>query len=128
MLPSDKLLLSDGILEFYDNYMDQENPIPAMSLDRVGTWNQSNLASRSRSRSVANTQYAPSSYSGRPMRTSSKRSNPRSFVRARSNYEEEEEEGYGSGEYDDGPIELNLIRVKVCSLFIFCECFLISFG
>lgn len=125
MLPSDKILLSDGLLELYDNYMDQEKPIPAMSLDRAGTWNQS---SRSRSRSVANTQYAPSSYSGRSMRTNSKRSNPRSFARARSNYEEEEEEGYGSGEYDDGPIELSLIRVKVCSLFIFGECFLISFG
>jgi hypothetical protein len=27
---------------------------------------------------------------------------------------EEEEEGYGSGEYDDGPFELTKIRVKVC--------------
>ncbi len=32
--------------------------------------------------------------------------------RAQSTYEEEEE-GYGSGEYDDGPFELVKIRVKV---------------
>jgi hypothetical protein len=28
--------------------------------------------------------------------------------------EDEEEEGYGSGDYDDGPFELVKIRVKVC--------------
>jgi hypothetical protein len=32
--------------------------------------------------------------------------------RIQSSYEEEEE-GYGSGEYEDGPLEMNLIRVKV---------------
>jgi len=32
---------------------------------------------------------------------------------ARSAYDEEEEEGYGSGEYDDGPFELIKIRVKL---------------
>lgn len=56
-------------------------------------------------------------------RKSTKRSNFRAFSRAQTTYEEEEE-GYGSGEYDDGPIELSLIRVKVCSIsFIFSEYF-----
>jgi len=32
--------------------------------------------------------------------------------RIQSTYEEEEE-GYGSGEYDEGPYDLTLIRVKV---------------
>ena len=52
-------------------------------------------------------------------RKSTKRVNHRAFARAQTAYEEEEEEeeeGYGSGEYDDGPIELRLIRVKVCNL------------
>ena len=48
-------------------------------------------------------------------RMNSSRSNPRAFVRGRSNYDEE---GYGSEEYDDGPLELAMIRVKVCSCSI----------
>jgi hypothetical protein len=46
-------------------------------------------------------------------RMNSSRSNPRAFVRGRNNYDEE---GYGSEEYDDGPLELAMIRVKVCSI------------
>lgn len=110
------MLPSDGLLELYDDYLDSS--VSAMS---PGAWTRS-TPSRSVSRSVSNSQYSSSSYNGKPMRKSSKRSNPRAFGRARSN--EEEEEGYGSGEYDDGPIELSLIRIKVCSLpFIFGEIF-----
>jgi hypothetical protein len=32
-------------------------------------------------------------------------------------YEEEEEEGYASGDYDDSTFELHKIRVKVCFFF-----------
>lgn len=111
MLPSDGILLPNEMPEFYDDYQGNS---PVISPDRVGT------RMRSGSRSVPNS-YASSS-SGRT-RHNSKRSIPRVFVRTRSNYEEEEE-GYGSGEYDDGPIELSMIRVKVCSLsFIFGEYF-----
>ena len=46
-------------------------------------------------------------------RMNSTRSNPRAFVRGRNNIEEE---GYVSEEYDDGPFELAMIRVKVCSI------------
>jgi hypothetical protein len=42
------------------------------------------------------------------------RRNTRRLTAAPSMYnEDEEEEGYGSGEYDDGPFELVKIRVKV---------------
>jgi neutrophil factor 2 len=52
-------------------------------------------------------------------RKNSNNTNPRAFARARNNYEEE---GYGSEEYDDGPLELAMIRVKVDSIsFIFGE-------
>jgi hypothetical protein len=44
-------------------------------------------------------------------RKSTRRPNARAS-RIQSTYEEEEE-GYGSGEYDDGPLELSLIRVKL---------------
>jgi len=96
----------DGILELYDEYLDSYNRRNSPPSDRIGTW-RLNL-SRSNSRNVPSAQ---SSYSGRSMRNNSKRGNPHAFIRARSN--EEEEEGYGSGEYDDGLIELSLIRVKL---------------
>ena|ERR1700722_5768365 len=35
---------------------------------------------------------------------------------ARPRYDEEEEEGYGSGEFEDGQIALLRIRIKVCTL------------
>ena len=112
--------------EIYDGYLepyDQED-------DKVGAWVRSNSAPRSGSRSAPNSQYAPGSYGGGSLKKkSTKRGNLRAADRVQSSYEDEE--GYGSGEYDDGPIELTLIRVKVCShSFIFDECFifLISFG
>lgn len=48
-------------------------------------------------------------------RKTTRRTAPR---RIQSSYEEEEE-GYVSGEYDDGPFELTKIRVKVCHLMDF---------
>ena len=84
--------------EFYDDYLgsyDQGYSSPVVSPDR---------ASSARS---------PVSQHSRSMRRmNSSRSNPRLFVRGRTNYDEE---GYGSEEYDDGPLELVMIRVKVCS-------------
>lgn len=41
-----------------------------------------------------------------------RRTTSRAQSRIQSTYEEEEE-GYVSGEYEDGPYELTLIRVKV---------------
>jgi len=94
----------EGMLEYYDDYVDPYNRRNSPSSDRVGAW-RLNLSHGPRN-------VPSSSYSGRPMRNNSKRGNPHAFVRARGNYEEEEE-GYGSGEYDDGPTELTLIRVKL---------------
>lgn len=42
----------------------------------------------------------------------SKKNHSRAPSRIQNTYEEEEE-GYVSGEYEDGPFELTLIRVKV---------------
>ena len=104
--------------EFYDDYLgsyDQGNSVPVISPDRTGAWSQLNPASGSGSHSAPNSLY---SHNGRSMRRkNSTRTNPRASPRTRNNYEEE---GYGSGEYDDGPFELTMIRVKVCSIsFIF---------
>ena len=82
--------------EFYDDYLGSydQGYSPVLSPDRTGM------------------------RSGRSVRRmNSTRTNARTFVRGRNNYEEE---GYGSDEYDDGPLELAMIRVKVCSIsFIF---------
>jgi neutrophil factor 2 len=90
--------------------------------DRVGAWARSNAnpsyapngVARSGSRSAPNSQYSPSAYGGGggSLRRKVTRRQPRGNSRVISTYEEEEE-GYGSGEYDDGPFELSMIRVKV---------------
>ncbi|KAF8813751.1 NADPH oxidase regulator NoxR [Phlegmacium glaucopus] len=100
--------------EIYDDYLDSYGQEDATSPPgKVDAWVRSNSAPRSGSRtSSAPNQYAPSSYSGKLMsRKSTRRGNPRAS-RVQNAYEDEEE-GYGSGEYDDGPIELSLIRVKL---------------
>ena len=114
--------------EFYDDYLgsyDQGNSVQIISPHRAGARSKSNHVSRSDSRSASNSIY---SHNGRSMRRkNSSRANPRAYTRARNNYEEE---GYGSEEYDDGPPELTMIRVKVCNIsFIhFGEHFFKTFG
>jgi len=97
----------DEMAEFYNDYLgsyDQGNSVPITSPDRTGAWSQSNPGSRSSPNSLY-------SHNGRSVRRkNSYRTNPRAFSRARNNYEEE---GYGSEEYDDGPLELTMIRVKL---------------
>ncbi len=92
-----------------------------MPPDRVAAWANKNanpnyppVLARSASRSAPASNYAPSSFGGGTMRRKlTRRGTSRQVIsRAQSTYEEEEE-GYGSGEYDDGPFELVKIRVKV---------------
>jgi len=107
--------------EFYDDYLDsygpEGSPGPPPPTDRVGAWARSNASpnypvGRTGSRSAPNSQYAPSSYGGSMRRKNTRRTMARASSRIQSTYEEEEE-GYVSGEYDDGPYELTLIRVKL---------------
>jgi len=87
----------DEMAEFYDDYLgsyEQGNSPPVISPDR--TRSPTSLFS-----------YSSRSMSMRRMNSSR---TPRAFVRGRNNYEEE---GYGSEEYDDGPLELAMIRVKL---------------
>lgn len=118
------------LTEFYEDYLDSYSndapPVPLMNAapgpgDRVGAWARSNAnpnygVARSGSRSAPNSQYSPSNYGGGggggSLRRKVTRRQPRGNSRAISTYEEEEE-GYGSGEYDDGPYELSMIRVKL---------------
>ena len=99
--------------EFYDDYLgsyDQESSVPVMLRDRTGAWSQSSYASQSNSRGVPNSLY---SRNGRSMRRKNpSHANPRAFTRAQNDYEG----GYGSEEYDDGSLELTMIRVKVCNI------------
>lgn len=120
------------LTEFYDDYLDSYGgeadppplPNPHNKSDKINAWVRENAnlnvlpsppMMRSPSRSAPPSSYAPSSYGGSSMRRKlSRRTTTRTV--ARSAYDEEEEEGYGSGEYDDGPFELIKIRIKV-SLF-----------
>jgi neutrophil cytosolic factor 2 len=86
----------DEMAEFYDDYLgsyDQGYSPPVTSPDRASS-----------------TRSPASQYSRSMKRMNSSRSNPRAFVRGRNNYDEE---GYGSEEYDEGPFELAMIRVKL---------------
>ncbi|EEB97753.1 hypothetical protein MPER_02860, partial [Moniliophthora perniciosa FA553] len=86
--------------------------------DRVAAWARSNAnpnypPQRSGSRSAPTSNYAPSSYGGGSLRRKvTRRGTQRAASRIASSYEEEEE-GYVSGDYDDGPFELVKIRVKL---------------
>lgn len=112
---------TDGRLtDFYDDYLtgyEDAPPVPQMQpapTDRVAAWARQNPSyppSRQGSRSAPGSSYTPSSYAGGSMRRKPTR-RPTVRSRIQSTYEEEEE-GYGSGEYDDGPLEMNLIRVKL---------------
>lgn len=86
----------DEMAEFYDDYLgsyDRGYSPPVISPDRASS-----------------TRSPASQYSRSMRRMNSSRSNTRAFVRGRNNYDEE---GYGSEEYDDGPLELAMIRVKL---------------
>ncbi|KAF8973170.1 NADPH oxidase regulator NoxR [Flammula alnicola] len=120
------------LTEFYDDYLDsygsEAPPVPTISApppsDRIGAWARSNAnpnyppvgVARTGSRSAPNSQYAPSSYGGPGggslRRKVTRRNTARAQSRIQSTYEEEEE-GYVSGEYEDGPFELTLIRIKL---------------
>lgn len=114
------------VSEFYDDYLDSYSgesgdvpPLPSDGpRDRVAAWAEvnalpsanPNLApARRSSRSAPPSAYAPSSAGTGSMR---RRMTRRTAPRASRMYEEEEE-GYVSGEYEDGPFELIKIRVKL---------------
>ncbi|KAJ3570908.1 hypothetical protein NP233_g4105 [Leucocoprinus birnbaumii] len=121
------------LTEFYDDYLDSyadtasapavpKMPVPVTSTsnDRVAAWAKGNAngvpppgMSRNGSRSAPGSTYAPSSYGGTSMRRKSTRRGPPRGYRMQSTYEEDEEEGYVSGDYDDGYYELVKIRVKI---------------
>jgi hypothetical protein len=115
---------SDRLTEFYDDYLDSysqdagdapplvaPNPAPR---DRIAAWAETNAnpnysLSRAYSRSAPPSAYAPSSSGGSSRRRLTRRQTSRQAPRVY----EEEEEGYVSGEYEDGPFELIKIRVKL---------------
>ena len=110
----------DRATDFYDDYLDSyaEEPAPAVppvpGKERVANWARNNAVpannpglGRSRSMAPPST-YAPSSSGTLRRKTTRRTARP-----ARSTYYEEEEEGYASGDYDDGPFEMTKIRVKV---------------
>jgi len=113
------------LTEFYEDYFDSYGdstsapPLPPMNNsgpDRVAAWARSNAnpnfaPTRSGSRSAPGSQYAPS-YGGGTLRRKVTRRPTGRTQRTQSAYEEEEE-GYVSGEYEDGVFELTKIRVKV---------------
>ncbi|KAF9268831.1 hypothetical protein L218DRAFT_1048836 [Marasmius fiardii PR-910] len=123
---------SNRVTEFYDDYLDSygasDEPAPPMppvpsGPDRVAAWARTNAnpnagyppnpPMRTGSRSAPGSSYAPSSYGGGSIRRKlTRRGTSSARSRITSSYEEEEE-GYVSGDYDDGPFELVKIRVKL---------------
>jgi len=125
--PSRLTEIYDGYL---DSYGDNEPPPPlpraaTAQSDKISAWARANAnpdqlpptaapVQRAPSRSAPPSTYAPSSYGGGSMKRRLTRRGTRRTMIAPSMYnEDEEEEGYGSGEYDDGPFELVKIRVKL---------------
>ncbi|KDQ55044.1 hypothetical protein JAAARDRAFT_134290 [Jaapia argillacea MUCL 33604] len=122
---------SGRLTDFYDDYIDSYGddtsrppvppaPTPAAK-PNVAAWARTNAApgnappSRTPSRGPVQSSYAPSSFGGSAgslRRKVTRRGTNRIPSRIVSTYEEEEE-GYGSGEYEDGPYELVKIRVKL---------------
>ncbi|THU89357.1 hypothetical protein K435DRAFT_678103 [Dendrothele bispora CBS 962.96] len=127
----------DDFVDSYGDTSDQPPPLPTNTAgvgaggpggggppDRIAAWARSNAnpnnlppttgVMRSGSRSAPTSNYAPSSYGGASVRRKlTRRGTSRAASsRIQSTYEEEEE-GYGSGEYEDGPFELIKIRVKL---------------
>jgi len=106
--------------EFYDDYLDSYGgdapPVPGNGPpDRIAAWARSSANPNytpGRGPSRSNSSYAPSSFGGGSVRRKVTRRVTRGPSRAQSAYEEDEE-GYVSGEYDDGPFELVKIRVKL---------------
>jgi len=114
------------LTEIYDDYIDsygddEPPPVPLLPSpsEKISAWARANAnpnqlpptIPRSASRSAPPSTYAPSSYGGK--RRLTRRSTRRTTVAPSMYNEDEEEEGYGSGEYDDGPFELVKIRVKL---------------
>ncbi|KAF8918162.1 NADPH oxidase regulator NoxR [Mucidula mucida] len=117
--------------EFYDSYLDSyadASPLPPLppagrmespapnGPERVAAWASKNAnpnypPQRTGSRSAPTSNYAPSSFGGGTIRRKLTRRGTSRQQRI-INYDEEEE-GYVSGEYDDGPFELIKIRVKL---------------
>ncbi|KAJ3986741.1 NADPH oxidase regulator NoxR [Lentinula detonsa] len=133
--PPPPLKEDNRLTEFYDDYLDSygnDGPPPPLPLasagavpggppDRIAAWARSNAnpnnpppIARSGSRSAPASNYAPSSFGGGSVRRRVTRRNTARTANSRiqSTYEEEEE-GYASGDYDDGPFELIKIRVKL---------------
>ncbi|KAF8639564.1 hypothetical protein AX17_001466 [Amanita inopinata Kibby_2008] len=119
---SDPLVRDNRVTDFYDNYLDSyggiEPDVPTRQIpptaapgnypaDRVAAWTHNNSVNRSGMRSAPASSYAPSSYGGSMRRKGTKRMVPRRVP----SYEEEE--GYGSGEYEEIPYDLQKIRVKI---------------
>jgi hypothetical protein len=124
-----------ALTEIYDDYIDSYGDEPprvplvpspgfGSKSDKISAWARANAnpsqgspavqRSASAWRSTPSSVYAPSNYGGGSMKRRLNRRNTRRLTAAPSMYnEDEEEEGYGSGEYDDGPFELVKIRVKV---------------
>jgi len=106
--------------EFYDDYLDSysdQAPIPpirsggvsATAADRLAAWSRMN-ADQNDATSASGPRSAPASNYGRSPFSGVRRKLTRRGTRPhRSN--EEEEEGYASGDYDDSIFEM--IRIKV---------------
>jgi hypothetical protein len=92
-----------GVTEFYDSYLD-----PYTGIDDAQAPMGRTASTMSRGQSSGSLRSAP--VSGSMRRKSSKRP---THNRALSYTYEEEEEGYGSGEYEDAPYEMQKIRVKI---------------
>ncbi|TFK45571.1 hypothetical protein OE88DRAFT_1669075 [Heliocybe sulcata] len=119
------------LTEFYDDFVDSYGgeeaapppPLPNSGPERVAAWARNNAnpnlpppARAPSGRGPPPSAYAASSYGSSASQGLRRKVTRRGTTRSRapSQYTyEEEEEGYVSGDYDDGPFELVKIRVKL---------------
>jgi len=114
----------DDYLGAYDNNAEVEPPLPTGASSRVAAWATKTAPgppaplSRVPSSALAKPGPPPSSYgssTGGSLRRKLTRKMSGSISRLRGAplYEDEDEEGYASGDYEDGAYELTKIRVKI---------------
>lgn len=107
------------LTEIYDDYLvayeqEEEPPLPAGGAARVAAWANKTAPGAPPPVRSQSTRSPPSAFggsSGSMRRKVTRRGTSRG---SRSTiYEDDEEEGYASGDYDDGAYELTKIRVKI---------------
>ena len=111
-------IVEERMTEFYDDYLDaykDQAPLPVKRSNTVASWARNNANPGTPPSRSPSARLPPSSYTsgGSVRRCNTTTSRQRPTPRRNTTYEEEE--GYGSGDYEDGSAfaEFSKVRVRV---------------